>query len=281
MKHFLTITVNGNKLDTIQLNNIPAFESGRLTVGRSEDNDIVIPYAAVSRHHAVIEIRGNGVDIVDAGSLNKLRVNGTAYERIRMANGTRVVIGTSMDNVTLCYNTIDDMVQSNIYDERVVPEKRVAPRSEPPVQNGREYANEHVRINFAPRLFAFLADFTICMFMSIGSAVILLFFFGKILGSMKLMALFTLFVIMFVTWVYSALGDSGESMGTLGKTILGISVADSKTGGRISFAKASKRYFAKIFSTLILFLGYLPIYGKNQTLHDKIAGTVVIKNPRA
>lgn len=274
MKHFLTITVNGNKLDTIQLNNIPAFESGKLTVGRSEDNDIVIPYAAVSRHHAIIEIRGNGVDIVDSGSLNKLRVNGTAYERIRMANGTKVVIGTSMDNVTLCYNTIDDMVQSNVYEEPPATSKQPVVTRTPPRNPS------HARINFAPRLFAFLADFTICMFMSIGSAVILLFFFGKMLGSMKLMALFTALVTVFVTWIYCALGDSGESMGTLGKTILGISVADKKTGGRISFAKASKRYFAKIFSTLILFLGYLPIYGNNQTLHDKIAGTVVIKNPR-
>lgn len=275
MKHFLTIIVNGNKLDTIQLNNIPAFESGRLTIGRSEDNDIVIPYAAVSRHHAVIEIRGNTVDIVDAGSLNKLRVNGTAYERIRMANGTKVVIGTSMDNVTLCYNTIDDMVQNSVYEERPAPVSN--PVSAPPPQ---QIANPHVRINFAPRLFAFLADFTICMFMSIGSAVIMLFFFGKMLGSMKFMVLFSALVAMFVTWLYFALGDSGESMGTLGKTILGICVADRKTGGRISFAQASKRYFAKIFSTLILFLGYLPIYGKNQTLHDKIAGTVVVKNPR-
>lgn len=275
MKHFLTITVNGNKPDTIQLNNIPSFGSGKLTVGRSEDNDIVIPYAAVSRHHAVIEIRGNGVDIVDAGSLNKLRVNGVAYERIRMTNGTKVVIGTSMDNVTLCYNTIDDMVQSNVHEEPPALSKQsVSPQPVPPRPSA------HTRINFAPRLFAFLADFTICMFMSIGSAVILLFLFGKMLGSMKLMALFTALVIVFVTWIYCALGDSGESMGTLGKTILGISVADKKTGGRISFAKASKRYFAKIFSTLILFLGYLPIYGNNQTLHDKIAGTVVIKNPR-
>lgn len=277
MKHFLTITVNGNKLDTIQLNSMPAFNSGRLTVGRSEDNDIVIPYAAVSRHHAVIEIRGNGVDIVDSGSLNKLRVNGTAYERIRMTNGTKVVIGTSMDNVTLCYNTIDDMVQSSVYES---PASSARIHTSAPVYQPTENKTEHVRINFAPRLFAFLADFTICMFMSIGSAVILLFFFGKMLGSMKLMAMFTVLVIMFVTWLYCALGDSGESMGTLGKTILGISVADKKTGGRISFARASKRYLAKIFSTLILFLGYLPIYGKNQTLHDKIAGTVVIKNPR-
>ncbi len=277
MKHFLTITVNGNKPDTIQLNNIPAFRSGKLTVGRSEDNDIVIPYAAVSRHHAVIEIRGNGVDIVDAGSLNKLRVNGTAYERIRMTNGTKVVIGTSMDNVTLCYNTIDDMVQSSVYEEPPAISKQTAVPAPQPMHSRPP---SHTRINFAPRLFAFLADFTICMFMSIGSAVILLFLFGKMLGSMKLMALFTALVIVFVTWIYCALGDSGESMGTLGKTILGISVADIKTGERISFAKATKRYFAKIFSTLILFLGYLPIYGKNQTLHDKIAGTVVIKNPR-
>ena len=278
MKHFLTIIVNGNKLDTIQLNNIPAFASGRLTIGRSEDNDIVIPYAAVSRHHAVIEIRGNGVDIVDAGSLNKLRVNGTAYERIRMTNGTKVVIGTSMDNVTLCYNTIDDMVQNSVYDERQAPVSRPAPQPQPQPQQQPE--NTHIRINFAPRLFAFLADFTICMFMTIGSAVIMLFFFGKLLHSMKLMALLSALVAVFVTWLYFSMGDSGESMGTLGKTILGICIVDRKTGGRISFGQASKRYFAKIFSTLILFLGYLPIYGNHQTLHDKIAGTVVVKNPR-
>lgn len=50
-------------------------------------------------------------------------------------------------------------------------------------------------------------------------------------------------------------------------------------GGRISFLRAPARYFAKILSTLILFIGYIMVAFtvRRQGLHDLIASTLVMK----
>jgi len=78
-------------------------------------------------------------------------------------------------------------------------------------------------------------------------------------------------------WLYYALLESGSRQATLGKRAMGIKVTDIE-GNRISFGKATGRYFAKILSAIILFIGYLMMLwdDKRQTLHDKIAGTLVI-----
>ena len=48
-------------------------------------------------------------------------------------------------------------------------------------------------------------------------------------------------------------------------------------GNRVSFGRATGRYFAKIISSIILFIGYLMIAftEKKQGLHDIIAETLV------
>ena len=49
-------------------------------------------------------------------------------------------------------------------------------------------------------------------------------------------------------------------------------------GHRISFGRASGRYFAKIVSTVILLIGFLMAgwTSRKQALHDLIAGTLVV-----
>jgi uncharacterized RDD family membrane protein YckC len=51
-------------------------------------------------------------------------------------------------------------------------------------------------------------------------------------------------------------------------------------GNNISFMRATGRYFAKIISGLILCIGYLMVAwdGQKQGLHDKMAGTLVVKS---
>lgn len=48
---------------------------------------------------------------------------------------------------------------------------------------------------------------------------------------------------------------------------------------QIGFGKANGRYWSKIISALILFVGFLMVAftEKKQGLHDKIAGTLVIR----
>jgi uncharacterized RDD family membrane protein YckC len=79
-------------------------------------------------------------------------------------------------------------------------------------------------------------------------------------------------------WLYSALLESSEWQATLGKKACGLVVTDTE-GDRISFARASGRFFASYLSGLILCIGYLmaAFTEKKQTLHDMIADTVVVK----
>jgi len=59
--------------------------------------------------------------------------------------------------------------------------------------------------------------------------------------------------------------------------VLGIVVTDMN-GQRISFGRATGRYFAKIISQIILFIGYLMIAftEKKQGLHDIMANCLVV-----
>ena len=45
------------------------------TIGRALDNDFVIDAPNISRHHAIIEVQGNGLKVGDLGSLNGTFVN--------------------------------------------------------------------------------------------------------------------------------------------------------------------------------------------------------------
>jgi uncharacterized RDD family membrane protein YckC len=80
-----------------------------------------------------------------------------------------------------------------------------------------------------------------------------------------------------LNWLYFAFFESGGWKATPGKKLLKISVVNL-SGDRISFARASGRYFAKFFSAIILGIGYLmaAFTSKKQALHDIIADTLVI-----
>lgn len=82
-----------------------------------------------------------------------------------------------------------------------------------------------------------------------------------------------------VRWLYFALQESSPSQATLGKKALGIRVVDIE-GDKISFGRASGRYFGKIISGLILTIGYIMagFTDKKQALHDMMAKTLVIKD---
>jgi len=81
-----------------------------------------------------------------------------------------------------------------------------------------------------------------------------------------------------VKWLYFALLESSAWQATLGKKALGLMVTDLE-GHRISFGRASGRFFAKIISGIILWIGFIMagFTEKKQALHDMIAGTLVIR----
>lgn len=80
------------------------------------------------------------------------------------------------------------------------------------------------------------------------------------------------------SWLYSALMESSSWQATLGKMAIGIKVTDLN-GDRIGFGRATGRYFAKFLSSLTLLIGFAMagFTRRRQCLHDKIAGTLVVK----
>lgn len=80
-----------------------------------------------------------------------------------------------------------------------------------------------------------------------------------------------------VEWLYFALMESSSKQATFGKIIVGIKVTDLD-GNKISFARASGRYFSKYISGLILGIGYIlaGVTEKKQALHDILASCLVI-----
>jgi uncharacterized RDD family membrane protein YckC len=81
-----------------------------------------------------------------------------------------------------------------------------------------------------------------------------------------------------VQWCYYALLESSAWQATVGKRLLGLYVTDID-GKRVTFARASGRYFAMIISTLTIGIGYLMagFTPKKQALHDMIAECLVLK----
>lgn len=79
-------------------------------------------------------------------------------------------------------------------------------------------------------------------------------------------------------WLYYALFESSSKQATPGKLACGFAVTDMN-GNRISFGRATGRYFSMIFSALTLGVGYLmcAFTEKKQCLHDMIAGCLMYK----
>ena len=82
-------------------------------------------------------------------------------------------------------------------------------------------------------------------------------------------------------WLYSSLLESSARQATLGQQLLGLQVMDLE-GRRISFARATARYFGQILSALICGVGYLFNLwtSRRQMLHDLIAGCVIVRPDR-
>jgi uncharacterized RDD family membrane protein YckC len=80
-----------------------------------------------------------------------------------------------------------------------------------------------------------------------------------------------------ISWLYEALLTASAKQATLGKMALGMIVTDLE-GRRMSFGRATGRYFGKWVSSFTLLIGYLiqPFTAKRQALHDMLAGTLVL-----
>jgi uncharacterized RDD family membrane protein YckC len=81
-----------------------------------------------------------------------------------------------------------------------------------------------------------------------------------------------------VMWLYYALMESSKYQATLGKMATEM-IVTKEDGSKITFKDATVRFFSKILSCIILGIGFLMIIWnkKKQGLHDKLAGTIVVR----
>ena len=99
---------------------------------------------------------------------------------------------------------------------------------------------------------------------------------GGLIGLLVIVGL----VALLISWLYNAYFESGEKQATWGKQVLGLYVTDLN-GHRMTFGRASGRFFAKIVSGMIpLGIGYIMagFTERKQALHDMIAATLVLKH---
>ncbi|HEO72618.1 MAG TPA: hypothetical protein ENN80_15275 [Candidatus Hydrogenedentes bacterium] len=81
-----------------------------------------------------------------------------------------------------------------------------------------------------------------------------------------------------VGWLYYAGMESSGLCATIGKRAMGIAVTDVY-GNPITFAKASGRFWGKLVSAMMLYVGFLmaAFTSKKQALHDMMAGCLVVR----
>jgi uncharacterized RDD family membrane protein YckC len=160
------------------------------------------------------------------------------------------------------------------------------------------YASNVTYAGFWLRFVAYLVDSFILGFVTIALFIPFFFLMGGIAfieslsrqqhGQMEpaqvaalLSLIFTLVgVAVVVKWLYFAYLESGEKQGTWGKQMLGLYVTDL-SGSRLTFGRASGRFFAKIISGMIpLAIGYIMagFTERKQALHDMIASCLVLRH---
>ena len=148
---------------------------------------------------------------------------------------------------------------------------------EPSVPSDKFYAGFWLRVD------AFLTDLAALYIIALVSVLVLVLCFAYLTSvTLNEMAMIVfIFLVLFGligVWLYFSLFESSRKQATPGKLRLCIKVVDSE-GSRISFSKATVRYFAKLLSGLALGMGYIMVgfMPKKQALHDKISECFVVK----
>lgn len=160
------------------------------------------------------------------------------------------------------------------------PFVQVPPVSPPHNASGAVPANSHpttllskhvAYAGFWRRVAAYMIDWLVLLVPSFALGALL----GGVLGDVG--AALAQIAALILSWVYFASMESSPRQGTVGKRAMGLRVCDIN-GQRISFGKATGRHFGKILSALIICIGYLMVAftDRNQGLHDKMAGTLVL-----
>ncbi len=80
------------KFKDVEIKTYPFTKSG-MTVGRNEDNDIVVSNMAVSGYHAKLDMVGNNFFLTDLQSMNGTYVNDRKIVSIKLSNKDKITVG--------------------------------------------------------------------------------------------------------------------------------------------------------------------------------------------
>ncbi|NER48855.1 MAG: RDD family protein [Symploca sp. SIO1A3] len=132
--------------------------------------------------------------------------------------------------------------------------------------------------DFWQRFLAFMIDSIIVQVCAAVVIIIVVEAYKAVGGSIEVIAILLFLISLIGSWLYYATMESSPRQATLGKIVMEIYVTDLY-GNRITFDRATSRYFAKILSRLIFSIGYImaAFTDRKQALHDIIAGTLVLK----
>ena len=141
--------------------------------------------------------------------------------------------------------------------------------------------NKETLISYAgllPRLGSLVIDLAFVIIGFLPLAILSDFTYG---WTGKLLLLFMILLYGIGVWLYFSLFESSSKQATLGKIAFGEIVTDID-GNRLTFKKASKRFWIKYFLSLIPFLGFVDFLWigfakKKQSLHDEIMSTLVLE----
>src|SRR5258707_3556554 len=106
-----------------------------IIVGRSSELDMVLVEDMVSRKHAKITTTGDQILIQDLGSTNGTFVNGEKIKKVRLKEGDRILIGTSIIKLVMVDGTGGSLAPSSEAEARERLESK-APRKQAAPQGG-------------------------------------------------------------------------------------------------------------------------------------------------
>ena len=130
MPHLYVVTNDG------QIFNFP-ISKAKTTLGRSDENDLVLVDNTVSRYHTEIQKVKDDYFLADLGSYNGTKVNGKSIQKVSLKNGDEIQVGSSkltffIDSIS--HDKAVDSVVLTVEKDSAVDGKII--RSSPPERHG-------------------------------------------------------------------------------------------------------------------------------------------------
>jgi len=248
-------------------------------IGSDKSCDFPVAFEGVSSRHCRIRFEDGIAWVEDLDSTNGTYVDGRRIEpgsQQRIDPSSELSLG---ENVTLAWEDIralrPESSAGRVNQQEARVQSSAAPSAyEPPRGHAGFWRRAAAALidTLIVGVLGFLLGFVVSLFMIAGSsrgrppvmspagAGVFFQFLGALLG-----------------WLYFALFESSDNQATPGKMVVGMKVTDLQ-GKQIGFGKATGRTFGKILSGIILYIGYFMagFTEKHQTLHDIMAGTLVV-----